>query len=220
MFGCHGKILRVNLSESTVSEEDLPESIVRKFLGGAGVATKYLYEEVEEGADSLGAENKLIFMTGPLTGAACPSAARCSIVAKSPLTGVWAQSNIGGNWGAAFKRTGFDGIIFEGIAPRPVYLVIDDGRVELKDAKALWGKNVLETTRLVKDELGEKFNVTCIGVAGEKQVRYASIMGDRHRAAGRCGMGAVMGSKNLKAIAVNGTKPVKLADRFAFGKVA
>jgi len=220
MFGCHGKILRVNLSESRISEEDLPESIIRKFLGGGGVATKYLYDEVRRGADPLGPENELIFMTGPLTGTASPSAGRYSVVAKSPLTGIWAQSNVGGDWGVAFKRTGYDGIIFEGIAPRPVYLVVEEGRAELKAAGNLWGRSVSETTRSIQAELGMKFNVACIGIAGENQVRYASIMNNLHRAAGRCGLGAVMGSKNLKAIAVNGRRSVQLADRFAFTREA
>jgi len=220
MFGCHGKILRVNLSELKVSEEDLPESVVRKFLGGAGVATKYLYDEVKKGADPMGPENELIFMTGSLTGAVSPSTGRYSVVAKSPLTGIWGQANSAGFWGTDFKKTGFDGIIFQGIAPKPVYLVVEEGKAELKDASNLWGKSVPETTRLIKAELGEKFSVACIGIAGENQVLYASIMNDLHRAAGRCGMGAVMGAKQLKAIAVNGNKPVQIADPFGFNKVA
>jgi len=216
MFGCHGKMLRVDLSKSTVSQEDLDESVVRKFLGGSGVATKYLWDEVRKGADPLGPENELIFMTGPLTGTAGPSCGRYSVLAKSPLTGIWAQSSSGGFWGAHFKRTGFDGIIFQGISPKPVYLVVEEEKAELRDASNIWGKNVWETTTLIKEELGEKFDVACIGFAGETQVRYASIMNDLHRAAGRCGMGTVMGSKRVKAIAVYGTKPVKIANPDAF----
>ena len=220
MFGCHGKILRVNLSELRVSEEDFPESMVKKFLGGAGMATKYLYDEVKPGADPLGPENELIFMTGSLTGAVSPSTGRYSVVAKSPLTGIWGQANSAGFWGTDFKKTGFDGIIFQGVAPKPVYLVVEEGKAELKDASNLWGKSVPETTRLIKAELGEKFSVACIGIAGENQVLYASIMNDLHRAAGRCGMGAVMGAKQLKAIAVNGNKPIQVADPFGFNKAA
>ena len=212
MFGCHGKMLRVDLSKSTVSQEDLDESIVKKFLGGSGVATKYLWDEVKKGADPLGPENELIFMTGPLTGTAGPSYGRYSVVAKSPLTGIWAQSNSAGFWGAHFKRTGFDGIIFQGISPKPVYLVVEEEKAELRDASNTWGKNVWETTTLIKEELGEKFDVACIGIAGENQVRYASIVNDLYRAAGRCGMGAVMGSKRVKAVAAYGTKPVKIAN--------
>lgn len=220
MFGTHGKILRVNLSDSKVSQEELPEGMVRKFLGGAGVATKYLYDEVPKGADPLGPENELIFMTGSLTGTVSPSTGRYSVVFKSPLTGVWAQSNAAGFWGVDFKKTGFDGIIFRGISAKPVYLVVTDDKAELRDAGHLWGKSVSETTGLIKAELGEKFNVACIGIAGENQVRYASIMNDLHRAAGRCGGGTVMGSKRLKAIAVNGSKRVNIANPSAFREVA
>jgi len=219
VFGCHGKILRVNLSESRVSPEDLPEDMVRKFLAGAGLATKYLWDEVPKGADPLGPDNELIFMTGILTGTASPSSGRYSVVYKSPLTGIWGQSNSAGYWGSDFKHTGFDGIIFQGVSPKPVYLVIEEDKAELRDAGNIWGKSVSETTRLIKAELGEKFNVACIGIAGENQVRYAGIINDVHRAAGRGGSGTVMGSKRLKA-AVNGSKPVKIANPSAFAEVA
>jgi len=220
MFGGHGKFLRVNLSESKISEEGIPEDLFDKFLTGAGLATHYLYHEVPKGADPLGPESELILMTGAITGAQAPSTGRYTWVFKSPLTGIWAQSNVGGFWGVDFKKTGFDGIIFQGISPKPVYLVIEDGKAELRDANHLWGKSVSETTKLIKEELGEKFEVVCIGVAGENQVRYATIMNDLHRAAGRCGGGAVMGSKRLKAIAVRGTMPVKVANPEAFAEVA
>ena len=220
MFGGHGKILRVNLSESKVSQEEIPESLFDKFLTGAGLATHYLYHDVPKGADPLGPENELIAMTGPLTGATAPSTGRYTWVFKSPLTDIWAQSNVGGFWGVDFKKTGFDGIIFQGVSPEPVYLVIEDGKAELRDAKHLWGKSVSVTTKLIKEELGEKFEVVCIGVAGENQVRYATIMNDLHRAAGRCGGGAVMGSKRLKAIAVRGKKPVNIANPADFDRVA
>jgi aldehyde:ferredoxin oxidoreductase len=220
MFGYNGKVLRVNLSESSISEETLPESALKKFLGGAGVASKYLWDSVPKGTNPLGPENALIFMTGSLTGATAPSTGRYSVVFKSPLTGIWGQANAGGHWGADFKKTGFDGIVFQGISPKPVYLVVKDDKAELRNASHLWGKSVSETTRLIKAELGEKFNVACIGVAGENQVRYAAVINDFHRAAGRCGGGAVMGSKRLKAIAVNGTKPVNIANPTAFREVA
>ncbi len=220
MFGGHGKILRVNLSQSTVSQEEIPESLFDKFLTGAGLATHYLYRDVPKGADPLGPENELIAMTGPLTGATAPSTGRYTWVFKSPLTDIWAQSNVGGFWGVDFKKTGFDGIIFQGVSPNPVYLVIDEDKAELRDANHLWGKSVSETTKLIKEELGGKFEVVCIGVAGEKQVRYATIMNDLHRAAGRCGGGAVMGSKRLKAIAVRGRKPVNIANPADFDRVA
>ncbi|MGB2582627.1 MAG: aldehyde ferredoxin oxidoreductase family protein, partial [Dehalococcoidia bacterium] len=220
MFGGHGKILRVNLSEGKVSQEDIPEDLFDKFLTGAGLATHYLFREVPKGAEPLGPENELILMTGALTGTIAPSTGRFNWVFKSPLTGIWAQSNSAGFWGVDFKKTGYDGIIFQGISPKPVYLVIEEDKAELRDASHLWGKSVSETTKMIQEELGEKFNVDCIGIAGENQVRYASIMNDLHRAAGRCGGGAVMGSKLLKAIAVCGTKPVNIANPTAFKEVS
>ena len=220
MYGAHGRILRVNLADSKISQEEIHQALFDKFLTGAGLATHYLYREVPKGADPLGPQNELILMTGTLTGATAPSMGRFNWVFKSPLTGLWAQSNSAGFWGVDFKRTGYDGIIFQGISPKPVYLVIDEDKIELRNAKHLWGKGVFDTTKLIKKELGEKFNVDCIGIAGENLVRYASIMNDLHRAAGRCGGGAVMGSKKLKAIAVKGKKPTKIANPTAFAEAA
>lgn len=216
MSGCHGKILRVNLSSGLISEEMVPESIHKKYLGGAGLATKYLWDEVPAGADPLGPENRLIFMAGSLTGVVAPSTGRFSVVAKSPQTGIWGQANSGGRWGVEFKRCGYDGIIFEGKAEKPVYLLIEDNKAELKDAGELWGLNVSETTRQIRDEVGARHNVACIGPAGENLVKYAAIMNDFSRAAGRCGLGAVMGSKNLKAVAVKGTirTPISKPEEF------
>jgi len=216
MYGLIGKILRVNLTEGKITEEEIPEELVRKYLGGRGLASRYLFNEVKPGVDPLGPENKLIFMSGLLTGTQYPSASRYSVVAKSPLTGLWGQASSGGYWGVDLKKSGFDGIIFEGISQTPVYLVIDNGKAELRDAQELWGKNVFETTEILKEKLGKKFNIACIGQAGERLVKYASIMNDKHRAAGRCGFGAVMGSKNLKAIGVSGTEEIKIADEEGF----
>ncbi len=211
--GYMGKILRIDLSKSKISEEFPDEKTLKMFLGGSGMATKYLFDEVEKGTDPLGPENELIFMTGPLTGTTSPSGGRYSVIAKSPLTGFWGQANSAGYWGVDFKRSGFDGVIFQGISPKPVYLVTDEGKAEIRDAKTLWGKGVFETTNLIKEELGDrKFNVACIGQAGENLVKYAAIMNDLHRAAGRCGMGTVMGSKRLKAIASRGSKKIEIAD--------
>ncbi len=220
-----GKILRVDLSKSKITKEFPDENTLKMFLGGSGLATKYLFDEVKKGTDPLGPENKLIFTTGPLTGTPSPTTGRYTVVAKSPLTGFWGQANSGGFWGATFKRSGFDGVIFEGISPKPVYLVTDDGKAELKDAKDLWGKNTSETTRLIKEELGENFRVTCIGVAGENLVKYAAIINDADRpnwgrAAGRCGMGTVMGSKRLKAIASRGTIKIEVAKEDAYREEA
>ncbi|MBW1674078.1 MAG: aldehyde ferredoxin oxidoreductase family protein [Deltaproteobacteria bacterium] len=220
MFGLMGKILRVNLTEGKILKEEIPEEMAKKFLGGRGLASKYLFDENRPGIDPLGPENKLIFMSGLVTGTASPSASRYSVVTKSPLTNIWAQSSSGGRWGVDLKHSGFDGIIFEGISEKPVYLVIDNEKAELRDATDFWGKNVSETTELLKQKLGETFNIASIGIAGENLVRYAAIMNDLHRAAGRCGVGAVMGSKRLKAIAVRGARKIQIADERAFKKVA
>lgn len=216
MYGLVGKILRVNLTEKKITEEEIPEELVKKYLGGRGLASKYLFDEVKPKVDPLGPENKLVFMSGLLTGTQYPSASRYSVVAKSPLTNLWGQASSGGKWGVDLKKSGFDGIIFEGISETPVYLVIDNGKAKLCDAQELWGKNVFETTDLLKEKLGENFNIACIGQAGENLVRYASVMNDKHRAAGRCGFGAVMGAKKLKAIAVSGKQKIKIADKEGF----
>jgi len=220
MYGLMGKILRVNLTDGKITEEAIPEKTARMYLGGGGLATKYLYDEVKKGTDPFSPDNKLIFMTGPLTGTSCPSAGRYSVVSKSPLTGTWAQANSGGFWAPDFKRTGYDGVIFQGIAKKPVYLVCEDGKAELRDASHLWGMKTPETTDAIQNELGKQFKVACIGPAGEKKVRIACIMNDKHRAAGRCGLGAVMGSKNLKAIAAKGTKKVQIANPEKFMSVS
>lgn len=220
MFGYMGQILRVDLTNGKVSEEALKEDDCKMFLGGSGLATKYLFDEVSKGTDPLGPHNKLIFMTGPLTGTESPSAGRYCVVTKSPLTGLWGEGNSGGSWGVYLKNSGFDGIIFEGISPKPVYLLIDDGKAELRDARHLWGKGVGETYRLIREGLGEDFNVACIGIAGENLVRYAGIFNDVHRPAGRCGVGTVMGSKRLKAVAARGTQEIKIANKDAFSQIS
>jgi len=182
-----GKILRVNLTAKTISEESLRMDWAEKFIGGAGLATRYLYDEVPRGVDALGPDNKLIFMTGPLTGTASASAARYSVVAKSPLTGIWGHGNSGGSFGPALKRSGYDGIIFEGASPQPVYLKIIDGEPELCDASELWGKIVPETEDLIQQASEKKLTIASIGPGGENHVRYAAIMNNKHRAVGRCG---------------------------------
>jgi len=216
MSGFVGKILRVDLSKGRVWDEELPRDLANKFMGGAGLATKYLYDEVAKGIDPLGPDNKLILMTGPLTGTASPSASRYSVVAKSPLTGIWGQANSGGSFGPALKKSGYDGIIFQGASPKPVYLAVENGKAELRDAAHLWGKTVGQTEDLLHQQLGDKFTVASIGPAGENLVRFAAIVNNKHRAAGRCGLGAVMGSKRLKAIAVAGKVPIPIADEEGF----
>ena len=219
-YGFIGKILRVNLTDGKTSEETVPDDLARKFIGGVGLATKFHYDEVPAGADPYGQENRLIFMTGPLTGTASASAARYSVVAKSPLTGIWGHGNSGGSFGPALKRSGYDGIIFEGISPKPVYVLINDGKVEIKDAGHLWGKNVHETEDIIQDETDSKVTMTSIGPGGENLVRYAAIMNNKHRAVGRCGLGAVMGSKRLKAIACAGKTRINLSNPEKFKEVS
>jgi aldehyde:ferredoxin oxidoreductase len=218
--GFMGRILRINLTAGSISEEVIPEDKIRKYLGGVGVATSYLYNEVPAGVDPLGAENKLIFMTGLLTGTASASAARYSVVAKSPLTGIWGHGNSGGNFGPMLKRSGYDGIIFEGVSPKPVYLEIIDGKAVLRDAEHLWGKSVNDTEAIIQKGADKKPTVASIGQGGENLVRYAAIMNNLHRAVGRCGLGAVMGSKRLKAIVCSGKARIDLHDPEMFREVS
>lgn len=219
-FAYMGKLLRVNLTTGEVSEEKVRADWTEKYIGGPGLATRYLYQEVPKGADPLGPENLLIFMTGPLTGTAAASAGRYSVVAKSPLTGIWGHGNSGGNFGPALKRSGFDGIIFEGTAPSPVYLKIIGGQATLCAAGSLWGKSVSETESALNESLGKHMHIACIGPAGENLVRYASIMNNSHRSVGRSGMGAVMGAKRLKALVCSGNAAIHLAEKEHFNSIA
>ena len=212
-----GQILRVNLNSGEITTEQINQDWARKYIGGSGLATRYFYDLAPADIDPLGPENPLIFMTGPLTGTHSASASRYSVVAKSPQTGLWGASNSGGTFGPALKFSGYDGIIFEGTSRAPVYLRIDDSTAELKDASDLWGMTVPETEDILRKRAVKHTTVASIGPAGENLVRYAAIINDKHRAAGRCGLGAVMGSKRLKAVACSGRMPVELAepDEFA-----
>jgi aldehyde:ferredoxin oxidoreductase len=212
MFGYNGKILRINLKERTIKIEALDLEEAKKFIGGRGLGTKILMDEIDPMVEPLSAENKLIFITGPLTGTPVPTGGRYMVVTKSPLSGTIACSNSGGYWGAEFKAAGYDAIIFEDKADVPVYLTIIDDKVEIKDASNLWGKLVTETTDIIKKEMPEKSRVLTIGPGGERLSKMAAIMNDYDRAAGRSGVGAVMGSKNLKAIAVKGSSKPQIAD--------
>jgi len=201
-----GKILRVNLTAGTVKSEPLNMGWAKAYLGSRGLASKYLVEEIDAKVDPLSPDNKIIWATGPLTGTMASTGGRYTVVTKGPLTGAIACSNSGGYWGAELKMAGWDMVIFEGKSPKPVYLNIQDGVAELRDAAHLWGKTVWETEATLKKELQDPLaRVSSIGGAGENGVLYAAVVNDLHRAAGRSGVGAVMGSKNLKAIAVRGT---------------
>ena len=207
------KILRVNLTEGSCTAEPLNMEWANDYLGQRGLATKYLVEEIDPKVDPLSPENKLIFATGPLTGTMASTAARYSVITKGALTGAIACSNSGGYFGAELKFAGWDMIIFEGRAEQPVYLYIQDDEATLLPADDLWGRSVWETDELLKKRHQEpELKISAIGRAGEEGVLFACIVNDLHRAAGRSGVGTVMGSKNLKAIAVRGTKGVKVKD--------
>jgi aldehyde:ferredoxin oxidoreductase len=216
--GYTGKILRINLTDQSSSEEETPDELVENYLGGAGFAIKCLYDEVKAKTPPLDPANKLIFAVGPLTasGAACSS--RMSVVAKSPLTGAVGMALSGGQFPAEMKMAGYDMIIIEGKAAKPTYLAIKDGNVRFRNAEKLSGMETTDTQLIIKDELGDQnYRIACIGPAGEKLGLMACIVNER-RAAGRKGLGAVMGSKNLKAIAVRGSKRSKVVDAEKFKK--
>jgi len=213
-----GKTLRVNLTTGQISRETLDASVVKDFVGGRGVATKLLMDEIDPKVDPLSPDNKLIFVTGTLTGTRAPAASRYMVVTKSPLTGAIACSNSGGFFGPQMRFAGVDMIVFEGKAREPVYLWIEDDKTELRPANHLWGKNTHETEDAIHAETSDKARIACIGPAGEKMVRIACVINDKHRAAGRSGVGAVMGSKNLKAVVVRGTGTVALHDEGGFKK--
>ena len=213
MNGYMGKILRVDLSAGEMRDEPLNEEYARAFVGGSGLAARIIYDMVGGDTDPLGPENPLVFMTGPLVGTAMPSAGRCSVCALSPLTRIWGEANTGGFFGPELRFAGYDGVIITGRAKKPVWLSIVHGRVELHDAADLWGSDSYATQEHVRQALADpKARVACIGVAGENQVLMAAVMNDGGRAAGRTGMGAVMGSKKLKAIGVRGSAKVPVSD--------
>jgi aldehyde:ferredoxin oxidoreductase len=212
-YGFNGKILRVDLSSGRKSTEEPGERFYRTYFGGRGFVASYLLRELTPRVDPLGPENKLIFATGVVTGAPLAGSGRSGVGAKSPLTGGFGASEMGGFWGYELKRAGYDAIVIEGEAADPVYLWVHDGEVEIRDASHLWGKETAESQEMIVEELGDKsVRISQIGPGGESLVRYACVVGDLHHFAGRTGMGAVMGSKKLKAVAVRGHEFPELAD--------
>jgi aldehyde:ferredoxin oxidoreductase len=217
----YGRILRVNLTDGQITIETPDDVFYRRYLGGAGFVAYYLLKEVPPDTDPLGPENRLIFACGPLTGAPLAGSGRNAVGARSPLTGAMGESEVGGFWGAELKAAGFDAIIIVGQAASPVYLWVHDGEAELRDAAHLWGSENKPTHTAIREELGEKRSrVALCGPAGEKLVRYANIMADLKHAAGRTGLGAVMGAKKLKAVAVRGTGKLPLANPAQVGALA
>ncbi len=214
MTGYMGKILNVDLTSGTISETDTDAAVMRQYLGGCGLGAKLLFDLTSRETDPLGPENPLIFATGPLTGTALYNSDRFDLVTKSPLTGIFAEASAGGFWAGRFKKCGYDALVITGASPSPVYLTITDDHAEIKDAADLWGKETFETDRILREREGSHARACVIGPAGENLVNIACIITDgRHgRALGRCGVGAVMGSKRLKAVVANGTKRVSVAD--------
>jgi len=212
MYGWIGKILRVNLTDGTVESQPLNKQWAKDYIGSRGLGTRYFVDEVDPGVDPLSSANKLIFAAGPMTGALGASTGRYNVVAKGPLNEAVSASNSGGLFGPEIKYAGFDLVILEGVSAKPVYLYIEDGRAQLRDASHLWGKSTGVTTDVLLDETAPTAKVACIGPAGEHLVKMACIMCDKDRAAGRSGVGAVMGAKKLKAVVALGSGGVVPAD--------
>lgn len=219
IFGWHGKVLRINLSSEKTASEEIEYEILNGFVGGRGLGVKMLYDELQPGVDPLSPENKLVFAVGPVTGAGAPMSGRHAVVSKSPLTGGVFDSNSGGSLGVELKSTGFDAVVVEGKASSPIYVYVSNGEVEIRDASAAWGKDTQETTRWLLGDASPRARVACIGPAGENLVRIACIVNDYHRAAGRGGLGAVLGSKNVKALVVEGDTKTQVSNELAFTEV-
>src|SRR5918911_2739550 len=220
--GYMGAMLDVDLSTGTHRVRELTQEMADKWLGGTGLGAHLLWEERAYAADPLGPDNVMVWAPGPFAGTAVPLSNRFGVCARSPLTGVWGEAECGGHWANDLKKAGYDALVVRGRAERPVYLWIHDGEVEIRDAGHLWGKDTFDTHDTLREEVasgsvsrrGEVAGVACIGPAGEQMVRFAAIMVDGRdgRAVGRSGLGAVMGSKNLKAVAVKGTRTFPIAD--------
>ena len=221
MDGYTGKILVVDLSAKEIHDEPLNEKYARQFVGGAGLACRYLYDMVDAATDPLCPSNPLVFMTGLLTGTSAPSTGRWVVAARSPLTGIYGEANCGDFFGAELRFSGYDGLIVKGRSSSPAYIHVAGGQTEIRDAAHLWGQKTHTTVTALKDECADaRTRMVCIGPAGEQLVPYAAIMSDNGRAAGRAGMGALMGSKNLKAITLRGKGKWPLADAERFRALA
>jgi len=221
MYGWMGAILRVDLTSGKIEKEPLSNRLRLNYLGGRGINSRILYDSVGPGVDALSPENTLIFGTGTVVGTIAPSAGRITVTAKSPLTGILGDGNSGGHFSVEMKRAGYDHIVFTGKAERPVYLWIENDHVELRPAEHLWGKTTSETDEEIHRELGDPMvKIAAIGPGGENLVKYASVIFETCHAVGRTGMGAVMGSKNLKAVAVRGTRGVPVAHPEAFMRLS
>ena len=212
--GYMGKIARVDLSAGKIQIIDLKDDFAKKYIGGSGFGAKFLYDETGPETDPLGPDNLLIFATGPVTGTKAFNSDRFEVITKSPKSGMYGEANCGGKWGSRFKKCGFDALVIKGRAAKPVYLNITDNNIKIADASDLWGKDTFKTHSILKEKAGDKSEIACIGPSGEMMMPIAAIIADgRHgRAAGRSGVGAVMGSKMLKAVVVSGTQSIETAD--------
>src|SRR3990170_711423 len=216
MYGWRGRVLRVNLTTGTLKEETLDPKVARDYIGGRGLGIYYLNREMDPRIDPFSPENMFIMAVGPLTGTRAPTGSRYMVMTKSPLTGSVTCSNSGGKFPKEMKKSGFDAFIFTGRSEKPVYLWVDNGKYELRLASHLWGKTVNETTDILNGETSPGAKVACIGPAGERLVLFAAVMNDKDRSAARSGVGAVMGSKNLKAVVVRGEGEVPIWDEKGF----
>lgn len=219
MYGYAGKVLYVDLTKREVKSVDLKEELARDYMGGPGFGAKILYEEMPSGADPLSPYNVLIVAGGPICGLPFMGSGRTTFIAKSPLTSGWMHSNMGGSFSATMKRAGYDAIIVKGRSETPVLIKIDQDRVEILPAQDLWGKGAVESQEIFKRNHGKDYDTFAIGPAGENLVKYACVLGSGARAAGRGGLGAVMGAKNLKLVAIRGNKMPEVADRKAFDEI-
>ncbi len=220
MYGYQGKFLHLDLDQRQVAELPLAEGDLEDFIGGSALAAKLIYDRVEAGMDPLSPGNPLVFATGPLTGSPVPMVSRYAVCGISPLTGYWGEATSGGQFPFRLKGSGYDGILVSGKSDAPVYLRVKDGAAEIADASHLWGKDIYQTQQLVEAEMGDTpHSVACIGQAGERLIRYACVMNDRGRAAGRCGLGALMGSKKLKAVVVAGKSATAPANATRLGEL-
>ncbi|MBE9545505.1 MAG: aldehyde ferredoxin oxidoreductase family protein [Proteobacteria bacterium] len=213
MKGCFGKFLKIDLARNQTEELTISDEDQKKYIGGSTLAAKIIYDHVKPGMDPLSPENPIVFATGPFTGSNVPMVSRAAICGISPGTGLWGEATTGGKFPIRLKGTGYDGILIIGKAEKPVYIFVKEGIAEIRDATHLWGQDdIYDTQKKIKKEIDAKISIACIGKAGENRINFSNIMNDEGRAAGRCGLGALMGAKNLKALAVSGNQKTKLAN--------
>lgn len=212
LFGYGGRIVRVDLSRGEVSIDPTPEDLAREYIGGRGFVARILWDELEPGVDPLSPGNKVVMASGPLAGLFLPGSGKIEMGAKSPQTGLYGEGNMGGHFAGELKFAGYDALIIEGAASEPCFIVIDDDKVEIRDAGKYWGKGAFEAEKMLKDDLGGEFQIATIGPAGENMVTYAVVSHDFGRQCGRTGVGAVLGSKKVKAVAVRGSRGFPVAD--------